>query len=1093
MALGFINFYENDRLVGPNGEAIGATIYFYYSGTTNIAPIYTDIGLVNAKTNPYSVAVGAILPVVYLDSKITYRRRTVYSDGTVQDIDPVSSSTSLFSALAGPTGSSLVGTPQTTLYDLMYKDSALSLLRGPKTFARTWQDVLDMSADLSAMRGYAAYAGVTGGGGFPVYKVWNDSDDETTVGSVRWAVAAARAGGGGRILGVPVGQHTVQLRTMLALDFDNITIDFPGRNWRFGALNDVEMVRVSGKNIIVRRMPCFRYPHYTGVDDQFVEYSTASGTPPTSGQTVFNIPFTFFASNTGENNNIRVMLDKFIRLDEGVDADYVVTGGTGLYGSTGTVVLKNGLATTNNLRIYGKIYQADGISLKPASCDKVWVDQCTLTDHTDGALDIASSWLDVNVIAAVMYNTARYEITTTGTTDWKIFAGTPAWAASTAYAVGAKVTNGSNIYTCTVAGTSAASGGPTGTSPGPDNTVTWSYTSAAPTYTTGSVFTCAAPSRWVGGTAYTVGTKIIGDIPYRWLPSVAYTVGAKVTNGANTYVCTTAGTSAGSVGPSGTGTGITDGTAVWSYQVVAGNIYVCTTAGTSASVLGPTGTGGSITDGSVIWAYQTAVGTGVVKSAAVRATVSRCWFRRQDKNMLIGSTATSAQNPPPLWASNALAQPTVLFVTLDRNVFEGASQRSPSVSGLAFVHSVNNVHVMSQYRDDTGLGSGYYAAAARTGAKMLSSGDYLRLGGYDIPPNGMYGGTDTWSDTTRVGPGAFDYSGTVAETGISLVTANTGSVPTPPYSITVDAIPATNRLDYVFTRMSQAGAEVAPLSDQVYSFVDKATGDAQLLWPDGLNVISVAGGYRVRMLPSIPSTGTNAVTSFVAGNLSFPRGPTLTMVSGSVALRANWSFAAIDTEALAATDTLININQPSGVTLPDGWIFGFRIAANTRTITISSAGNIRLPNGSLFIDSTSKPVWLRWDTGGFWTVVSSNGRGEGEYTPTLTNVANVASSSVTRCFWARENGSAYVTVWYNISVTPTATATLTDIGLTLPVASNLAVANDLLPSGGTAGLSSTFSSVTSFGDTTNDRATIRFNPASAGAWAVSGSFRYKII
>lgn len=52
----------------------------------------------------------------------------------------------------------------------------------------------------------------------------------------------------------------------------------------------------------------------------------------------------------------------------------------------------------------------------------------------------------------------------------------PAWTATTAYIVGKVVTNGGNIYLCTVLGTSAGAGGPSGTGAViPDNTVTWAY------------------------------------------------------------------------------------------------------------------------------------------------------------------------------------------------------------------------------------------------------------------------------------------------------------------------------------------------------------------------------------------------------------------------------------------------------------------------------------------------------------------------------------------------------------------------------------------------------------------------------------------
>lgn len=918
MALGYLNFYENDRLVGPNGEAIGANISFYYSGTTNLAPIYTDIGLINAKTNPYAVAAGAVLPVVYLDSKITYRRRTVYSDGTVQDIDPVTSSTSLFGDLAATTGSSLIGTPETTLYDLLYNHTALSVLRGPKTFARTWQEVLDQSADLSQMRGYALLAGTTGGAGKTVYKVWNDSDDINTAGSLRWAVAQAKANGGGRILGVPVGQHTVQLRDRISLDFDNITLDFPGRNWRFGALNDVEMFRISGKNQIIRRVPTFRYPHYTAVDNQFIEYSAAN-INLTPGQTTFVVSFPFFSSG-----DLRITKNKFVTLTE--TTDYTVTGGGGPNGSTGTIVLTAPVNATDIIRIYGTIFQQDGFSVRPELCDKIWIDQCTFTDHTDGACDITSALVDVNVAATALVVGARYEIITPGTTTW---------------------------------------------------------------------------------------------------------------------------------------------TAVGAANNTAGTTFIATAVGT---------------------------GTGVANSAKSRITVSRSLFRHQFECMAIGSSATSAQTPPPSWATTALDQTTIVSVTLDRNVFDGVSQRSPRVGALAYVHSVNNTHIMSAYRLDDGTVSPQYAAWATTGGKLYSQGDYLRPVGTDVPANGMYATTTAWDVAVRTGPGAFNYSGSVAETGATLVTANTSYITAPGYSIAVDSVPSTGRLDYVYTRLAEAGAEVAPLSEMIYTYVSKSVGDGMSLYPDGIYVIEAENGYRVRTLPSIPSTGYNPVTTFAAGSLSFPRGVTISLPTSStvLTLRAGSAFYAVDTDG-SATQNLATINAATGSLLPDGYVLGFRIASNARSIAVISGGNISLPNGPIVLDSTVKLLWLRWDsTSSSWGVISANGRGEGEYTPTLTNVANAGALSVNRCFWARESGSSYVTVWFNINVTPTANATLTDIGLTLPIASNLGVSNDLIGTGA-GGQNATLNAANVIGDTVNDRATIRYLSNATTASAILGSFRYKVI
>ena len=73
-----------------------------------------------------------------------------------------------------------------------------------------------------------------------------------------------------------------------------------------------------------------------------------------------------------------------------------------------------------------------------------------------------------------------------------------------------------------------------------------------------------------------------------WLASTAYSVGDRVSNGANTYVATTAGTSAASGGPTGTGTGIADGSVIWAFEgineaVLAGASQIISGANVSVS------------------------------------------------------------------------------------------------------------------------------------------------------------------------------------------------------------------------------------------------------------------------------------------------------------------------------------------------------------------------------------------------------------------------------------------------------------------------------------------------------------------------------
>ena len=67
----------------------------------------------------------------------------------------------------------------------------------------------------------------------------------------------------------------------------------------------------------------------------------------------------------------------------------------------------------------------------------------------------------------------------------------------------------------------------------------------------------ASPAGWVATNS--------GRLARAWLASTAYVVGQVRENGGNIYRCVTAGTSAGSGGPTGTGTAIADGSVVWNY------------------------------------------------------------------------------------------------------------------------------------------------------------------------------------------------------------------------------------------------------------------------------------------------------------------------------------------------------------------------------------------------------------------------------------------------------------------------------------------------------------------------------------------------
>lgn len=117
------------------------------------------------------------------------------------------------------------------------------------------------------------------------------------------------------------------------------------------------------------------------------------------------------------------------------------------------------------------------------------------------------------------------------------------WQPSTVVASGSMVVNGGQLYACSIAGTTASSGGPTATDTlsHADNTAQWI---------------------WYGPNLVTSDPSLSQPA---WIASTAYTLGNQVINNGLVYACVIAGTSAGSGGPTTTSNAIVDNTATWTY------------------------------------------------------------------------------------------------------------------------------------------------------------------------------------------------------------------------------------------------------------------------------------------------------------------------------------------------------------------------------------------------------------------------------------------------------------------------------------------------------------------------------------------------
>lgn len=123
--------------------------------------------------------------------------------------------------------------------------------------------------------------------------------------------------------------------------------------------------------------------------------------------------------------------------------------------------------------------------------------------------------------------------------------------------------------------------------------------------------------------------------------------------------------------------------------------------------------------------------------------------------------------------------------------------------------------------------------------------------------------------------------------------------------------------------------------------------------------------------------------------------------------------------------------------------------------------------------------------------ISTKGVGQirsGTYTPTLTSVANVSASTARLCTWKQVGNT--ISVSGQLDIDPTTTLTLTQLGISLPVASALTTAFQL---GGT-GISKTNNVGTIEGDATNDRAQLAFSSAvDVTNQTVTFIFQYEVL
>jgi hypothetical protein len=219
-----------------------------------------------------------------------------------------------------------------------------------------------------------------------------------------------------------------------------------------------------------------------------------------------------------------------------------------------------------------------------------------------------------------------------------------------------------------------------------------------------------------------------------------------------------------------------------------------------------------------------------------------------------------------------------------------------------------------------------------------------------------------------------------------------------------------------------------------------------------LTYVNSAGNVGVRM----GATGATAYLHLAAGATGAGTAP-LKFTSGSLNTTAEAGAVEFLTDKVHVTITTGAARKE--VTLNDA-------ALTSGTIPIATT------NGRL----TNSPL-------------TSTNLTSGTYTPTLTNVANLDASTAYGCQWSRVG--SVVTVSGRVSVDPTLAATSTQLGLSLPVASNFTGAEQCAGAAFAPGVAGQGAAI--LADTANDRAQLQFVAGDVTNQDMYFSFTYIVL
>jgi hypothetical protein len=258
--------------------------------------------------------------------------------------------------------------------------------------------------------------------------------------------------------------------------------------------------------------------------------------------------------------------------------------------------------------------------------------------------------------------------------------------------------------------------------------------------------------------------------------------------------------------------------------------------------------------------------------------------------------------------------------------------------------------------------------------------------------------------------------------------------------------------EYLGFLLTGAGTDTANVTYFAVSDQNAGTG----------SIYSVVGQYNPQpclfkrlgqSLTTVSTTATqNALCDGIVGGANITG--TVTVINGITAPESTYS-----TVGRAGSRFVIRNKSTNIITI------------NHLNGSASAADQIRTPNGLPFYLMPEQGCEVHYDTGSSKWRFIADVSDDGVWTPTLTNTANVAASTAYECRFMTHGKRVFCSG--RVDIDPTTTLTLTQLRMSLPIASNLGGKNDASGNFTTEGLNETG---VIFADAASDTVEFNFTP-----------------